>query len=32
MKKIALIIILTLTTVTVFTACERNDYKHPRAR
>lgn len=32
MKKIILTIVLILGVATVFTACERNDYKHPRAR
>jgi hypothetical protein len=32
MKKISAAIILALAIVSVFTACERNDYKHPLHR
>jgi len=32
MKKIATTFILTLTVISAFTACERNDYKHPSYR
>jgi len=32
MKKIVLIAVLTIGTITVFTACERNDYQHPLHR
>lgn len=32
MKKIVLIVVLTIGTLTVFTACERNDYQHPLHR
>ncbi len=32
MKTIILTIILTLGAVTMFTACERNDYQHPGYR
>jgi hypothetical protein len=32
MKAVILAIILTLGVVTMFTACERNDYQHPGYR
>lgn len=32
MKKIILIILITLGLASVFTACERNDYQHPGYR
>ena len=32
MKALFLTTMLLLTAATMFTACERNDYKHPSAR
>ncbi len=32
MKTIILTILLSLTALTMFTACERNDYQHPLHR
>ena len=32
MKKFVLIAVLALGTISVFTACERNDYQHPMHR
>lgn len=32
MKTIILAVILTIGTLTIFTACERNDYQHPGYR
>ena len=32
MKKIILLALIMLGTITVFTGCERNDYQHPMHR
>jgi hypothetical protein len=32
MKKVIIIAVLAFGTMTIFTACERNDYQHPLHR